>query len=181
VTVAGSVRVYLPSTLRALRLAVDAGQIGPEAAGEVSGDGPAGVTAFAVTPALREWYVEGDAEELEYAAMTEAARASLRLLDLDPEAPQRRVVVAADVPESQVTPVPELDRAVVRLSAPVPVRLLAAVHVDATEAEDDVRAAAEAVVAADLGSEDAAFVVDGAEGHELLWFATQEIPDLLRD
>ena len=35
------------------------------------------MTAYAVTPALREWYAEGDAEELEYAALQEAARASL--------------------------------------------------------------------------------------------------------
>ena len=36
--------------------------------------------AFAVTPALRERYASGDLEELEYVAMTHAARASLRLL-----------------------------------------------------------------------------------------------------
>ena len=34
-----------------------------------------GGTAFALTPALRESYVTGDAEELEYAAMADAARA----------------------------------------------------------------------------------------------------------
>ena len=44
---------------------------------------------------------------------------------------------------------------------------------------DDVRAAAEQLVEADLGSEDAAFVVDQAEGHELQWYATQEIGALL--
>ena len=35
-----------------------------------------GGTAFALTPRLREHYTSGDDEELEYAAMTEAARAS---------------------------------------------------------------------------------------------------------
>ena len=57
---------------------------------------------FAVTPALREAYASGDAEELEYAAMTEAARASLRLLAADPAAPPRRVVLAAEMPAEQV-------------------------------------------------------------------------------
>ena len=45
-------------------------------------------TAFAVTPQLREFYAlsdaEADTEELEYAALLAAARASLRLLDVDP-------------------------------------------------------------------------------------------------
>ena len=35
------------------------------------------------------------------------------------------------------------------------------------------------LVEADLGSEDAAFVVEQAEGHELQWYATQEIGPLL--
>jgi hypothetical protein len=35
------------------------------------------------------------------------------------------------------------------------------------------------VLEADLGSEDAQFVVDQAEGHELAWYATQEIGALL--
>jgi hypothetical protein len=35
------------------------------------------------------------------------------------------------------------------------------------------------VLEADLGSEDAQFVVDQAEGHELAWYASQEIGTLL--
>ena len=62
-------RVFLPSTLPAVAQALLAGQVGP---------GP--LPGFAVTPALRESYASGDTEELEYAALTEAARASLRLL-----------------------------------------------------------------------------------------------------
>ena len=57
--------------------------------------------AFTVTPALREWYAQADLEELEYAALTHAARASLWLLLADPDAPRRRVVLAADVPDGQ--------------------------------------------------------------------------------
>ncbi|MFD9072633.1 DUF6912 family protein, partial [Streptomyces lasiicapitis] len=47
------------------------------------------------------------------------------------------------------------------------------------DAEADVTAAADALGAADQGDDDAQFVVDGAEDHELLWYATQEIPNLV--
>ena len=163
-------RVYLPATLPDLRRLLDSGELG---------DPP--LPAYAVTPALREWYADGDDEELEYAALTLAARASVRLLDrllvTDPATPARRVVVVAEVPSAD--PVPEVDRAAVRVPDAVPLRLVQAVHVDDPAAEDDVRAAAESVVAADLGGEDAAFAVEQADGHELQWYATQEIGALL--
>ena len=163
-------RVYLPSTLAGLRALLDAAEVGPPP-----------VPAFAVTGALREWYAEGDEEELEYAVLTLAARASVRLLDrqllLDPAAPARRVVVVAEVDRAE--PAPEVDRAAVRVPDPVPLRLVQAVHVDDPAAEDDVRAAAEQLVEADLGSEEAMFVVEQAEGHELQWYAVQEIGPLL--
>ena len=38
-----------------------------------------------------------------------------------------------------------------------------------------MRGAVEALPAADVGDEDAKFTVDGAEGHELGWYATQEL------
>jgi hypothetical protein len=161
-------RVYLPGTVPTLRALVEVGEVGP-----------APLRAYAVTPALREWYVDDDLEELEYAALTEAARASLRLLDLDQKAARRRVVIAADAPDGAVLLRPDLDRAAVELSAPVAMRLVAAVHVDGPEAEEAVRAAAESALAADLGSEDAQFLVDGAEGYELAWYASQEIGPLL--
>jgi hypothetical protein len=162
------VRVYLPATVGTLS--------GVRSAGEV---GPAPVTAFAVTPSLREWYAEGDEEELEYAAFSEAARASLRMLDADPTVPRRRVVLSADVPDGVVTPQPDLDRAVVRLAATVPLSALAAVHVDSADAEKDVAAAVAVVLEADLGDEDAQFVVDGAEGHELEWYDVTELDQIL--
>ena len=166
----GGMRVYLPSTVSGLRELLDRGELGTPP-----------LPAFAVTGALREWYAEGDEEELEYAALTLAARASVRLLDrgllLEPGLAPRRVVVVAEV--GAVEPAPDVDRAAVRVLEPVPVRLVQAVHVDGAQAEADVRAAAEALVEADLGSEDAAFVVEQAEGHELQWFATQEIGPLL--
>jgi hypothetical protein len=164
------VRVYLPATLPALRALLDAGELG---------DPP--LPGYAVTPALTEWYADGDQEELEYVAMTLAARASVRLLDRllveDDAAPARRVVVVAEVPRAD--PVPDVDRAAVRVPDAVALRQVQAVHVDAPAAEVDVRAAAESVVAADLGSDDAAFVLEQAEGHELQWYATQEIGALL--
>jgi hypothetical protein len=40
-----------------------------------------------------------------------------------------------------------------------------------------VAAAAAAIGAADAGDEDAAFTVDSAEGHELAWYAVQELHD----
>jgi hypothetical protein len=161
-------RVYLPATLPMLRDIDKAGE-----------HGPAPLTGFAVTPALREWYLDEDEEELEYAAFTDAARASLRLLDGDPIASRRRVVLSADVPDGEVRAHPELERSVVRIAVPVPASWLAAVHVDGAAAETDVAAAASAVVAADLDDDDAQFVVDGAEAHELEWYGVQEIPDLL--
>ena len=52
---------------------------------------------------------------------------------------------------------------------------MASALVDDAEAGPDVRAAADALEAADTGDEDARFAVDGAEGHELGWYATQEL------
>jgi uncharacterized protein DUF6912 len=160
-------RVYLPATVDTLRALLDTGEVGP-----------APLRGYAVTPALREWYLDDDAEALEYAALLDAARASLRLLDLDDKAPRRRVVIAVEAPDDAV-PHPEIERSAVELADPVPMRLVAAVHVDSPEAEPTVAAAVEAVLEADLGSEDAQFLVDEAEGHELAWYANQEIGPLL--
>jgi hypothetical protein len=158
-------RVFLPSTLPALASVLRAGQVGP---------GP--VPGFAVTPALREAYASGDTEELEYAALTEAARASLRLLAGDPAAPARRVVLAAEIPSEQVRlDARDGEPARVMVGEAVPLARLASAHVDDLEAGADVRSAAEALPAADAGDEDARFTVDGAEGHELGWYATQEL------
>jgi len=158
-------RVFLPSTLPALAQALQAGHLGP---------GP--LPGFAVTPALREAYASGDTEELEYAALTEAARASLRMLAGDPGAPARRVVLAAEIPAGQVSwDARDGEPARVAIKQAITLNDLAAAHVDAPEAGTDVRSAAEALPAADAGDEDARFTVDGAEGHELGWYATQEL------
>jgi hypothetical protein len=167
--------VYLPATTTVLRTLVDEGTL------------PGPHTAFAVTPQLRQFYelsdadADADVEELEYAALLGAARASLRLIDIDPTAARRRVVVAADVPDDAVRPVddPDTDRGAVRVAADLRVRDVASAHIDGSDAEDDVRAAVNVVLEADLGSEDAQFVVEQAEGHELAWYATQEMGSAL--
>ncbi|WP_225844387.1 hypothetical protein [Streptomyces sp. HPF1205] len=166
-------RVYIPTTLAGLAEAYEAGAVGP-----------APLDAYAVTPSLREWYVSDDLEELEYAALTRAAQASLRLLAVHPEVARRRVVIAVDVADGTVRYDPDrgLDPAAlgeVRLEREVRLADAAAVHVDGGGAEADVSAAAEALGAADAGDDDAQFTVDGAEDHELLWYATQEIPNLI--
>ncbi|MEV0591273.1 DUF6912 family protein [Nonomuraea cavernae] len=163
-------RVYLPCTLPELARAVESGELGP-----------APLTGYAVTPALTEWYASGDAEELEYVALTEAARASLRMLVADGGATApRRVVVVAEVPDAALSAGTDLeDRGRVRLGEVVPLAKVAAVHVDDLQAIADVEAAIAALPAADQGDDDARFTVDGAEAHELMWYATQEIPDLL--
>ena len=163
-------RVYLPTTFPALATAAGRGSFGP-----------APLLAYAVTPALREWYASGDSEELEYAATIAAARECLRLLAADPAAPPRRVVVAADVPDAAVRLVPDLHPAAVHLAVVVALTDVASVHIDEPEAEPDIRAAVTAVPAADGGDSDAAFVVDGAEDHDLHWYATQEIATLIAD
>jgi uncharacterized protein DUF6912 len=161
-------RVYLPSTLPALAAALDTSEFGSPP-----------ICAFAVTPALREWYATGDLEELEYTAMTAAARASLRLLAANPKAPRRRVVIAAEVPEKSVLRgAGHADRASVLVGSAIPLDKVVSAHVDDIVAALDVQAAIGALPAADGGDEDAKFIVDGAEGHELLWFAASELPYL---
>ncbi|WP_248963561.1 DUF6912 family protein [Sphaerisporangium perillae] len=167
-------RVYLPCTLPALARVVAAGEVGP-----------APLTGYAVTPALVEWYVSGDTEELEYVALTDAARASLRMLAADRadgvDVPARRVVIAAEVPDDVVAMAGADIEERSRVRIPVSVRMtqIASVHIDDPQAVPDVEAAVTAAFAADAGDADARFDVDGAEAHELLWYATQEIPDLL--
>lgn len=163
-----AMRVYLASTLPLLASARAQRQLT---------DGP--TVGFAVTPALREWYAEGDLEELEYAALTAAARESLSLLAADRSAPPRRVVLAVDVPDADLAARQDVQRARLSVLSPVPWSALASVHVDGSEAAAVVAAAVEAVPAAAAGDEDAQFTVESAEDESLLWYAAQEADDLL--
>ncbi|HEX5539995.1 MAG TPA: hypothetical protein VFX60_00260, partial [Micromonospora sp.] len=138
-------------------------------------------TGHVVTPELREWYAEGDEEELEYVAFTRAAQTALQLLAEDPAAPRRRVVISADVPAGAVQRVgTELGSSTVRLAAPVPLSAVAAIHLDSGDAADEVAAAASVVQQALAGDPDAEFTVDSAENHELEWYDVSELEPLLR-
>ena len=140
---------------------------------------PRSGTAFAVTPTLREAYAEGDDDELADVALREAALASLRLLagEGTSDLPPRRAVVVAEV--EGATARPDLDDAVVRLSAPIAFTDVIAAYVDNADAEPAVVLAIEAVDAADLGDEDAEFIVGDAQDHDLAWYAAQELPFLI--
>ena len=160
-------RIYIPATLAILQRLVADGVMQP-----LSG------TAFAVTPALREAYAEGDEEELAEVAIGEAALASLRLLASEPasDLPLRRAVVVAD---ADATLRPDLDVPVVRVSGPVNLDQVAAVYVDNAAAESAVEAAIAVIDDADLGDEDAELTVGDAQDHDLAWYASQELPFLL--
>ena len=157
-------RVYLPATLPLLRAWLDAGR---------APGGP----AYAVTPALREWYREGDEEEMEYVAAQAAGRGSLALLAAEPMVPRRRVVLAADVVDADVALLGE-PRAAVAVGVPVELSRWASALVDDEDADGVVSVAASALARAELGDEDAKFAVDEAEAYELAWYAVQEIPNL---
>lgn len=163
-------RVYLPATLRTLAALHTDGALSATP-----------ITGFAVTPGLREWYVDEDIEELEYAAFAEAARASLRLLGADMRGPARRAVLSVDAPDGDVEIRDDLDRGVVRVTAPLPLEALASIHLDDADAIAAVAAAADAIDAADLGDAAAQEVVDDAEGFELSWYAPQELEHLVAE
>jgi hypothetical protein len=162
------VRVYVPATLAMLQQLV-----GDQSLSARNG------TAFAVTPTLRESYSEGDDDELGEVALREAALASLRLLATEgmSDLPPRRAVVVAEVEDA--TARPDLDDAVVRLAGEIAFGDVIAAYVDNSDAEAAVLPAVEAIDAADLGDEDADFVVGDAQDHDLAWFAPQELPFLI--
>jgi len=167
-------RVYIPFTIPLLDAACHAGELGP-----------APFLGYAVTPALREWFATSDDEELEYAAMAQAARASVGLLAAAPDAPRKRVVVACEVaavPPANGTV--QLGDARLELHVVVPWSAVAAAHLDGDGAVDVVGKAADLwdVAQGDTANpahEDAVFALDSCEGEDLLWYATQEIPDFL--
>lgn len=166
-------RVYIPATVAALRAALAAGAI----------SAPRG-HGYAVTTGLSAEYPGADVEELEYLAMQDAARTSLRLLadsvlDVDPGSAAVRVVVAADV--ATAVPNPAGERSSVLLDRPVPWRDVAAVHLDGADAADAVAAAAAVIHEADLGDPDAEFVLGSAEDFDLAWYAPDEIAYLVEE
>ena len=145
--------------------------------------------AFAVTAALRGWVsADGpvDEEELELAALSEAARCALALLGpaVDPGDAQR-VVVSLDLPPAQVEvddEGPDDPPGRVRLRADiVPVSRVAAVHLDEPSAAKAVVAAAAALPAAEAGDAGAEKVVSALDDHDLLWYDPAELSALTGD
>ncbi len=191
-------RIYLPSTMSGVRRALATGSV-PVAGGY----------GFAVTGPLRLEYPDWSDEDLEYVAMQDASRASLRLLAAveeesrdghrddrtgsnfpsgDVEAagpaatePLLRVVVAVDVNDSAVQPRPELDRAVVAVAGTVGWSQVAAVHIDGADAGPAVREAVAVIDAADLGDDDAEFVLGSVEDFDLAWYAPGEVVYLVEE
>jgi hypothetical protein len=161
-------RVYVPLTIARLRAANSRpGVLAPSG------------LVFAVTDELRAEYPGADDEELEYLAMSDAARASLRLLAGESEPDWLRVVAAADVDNARSEP--DLDRAIARVSEEIPWKRIASVHVDGADAAPLVRAAADVIDAADLGDLDAEFTVGNAEDIDLAWWSPNEVRFLLED
>jgi hypothetical protein len=142
------VRIYLPSV-----------------AAELSGT-PSVLLAHAVTEALRAEVTDEDDETLEMIALLAAADDSVRLVGERGSAAgrARRVVLAADVPDSAATPAATGLPTAVELAGPVDWSDVRAIHVDETDAETDVAAAA--------AGDDDAFerVVD----LDLLWYDPAE-------
>jgi hypothetical protein len=166
--VEGRTRVYLPATAPLLAILRADGAL------------PSPLTGHAVTPELREWYAEGDEEELEYVAFTRAAQDALHLLRRDPDAPRRRVVISADVAPADVRAAGrDLGSSSVTVDARLGLDAVAAIHMDGAGAAADVAAAADVVDEAAAGDPDAQFTVDGAEDHELEWYDVTELDHLL--
>src|SRR5690606_36706273 len=88
----------------------------------------------AVTPMLREWFADADAEELAYTAFARAAQDSLGRLHADPTVARRRVVISADA-QVEVEDQP-LGSSLVRLRSPVPLSAVAAIHIDGARSEE---------------------------------------------
>jgi hypothetical protein len=112
-------------------------------------------------------------------AITELVRVYVPATLPNVAAPRRRVVVSADVPAGAlVREDVELGSSTVRLPQPVSLKEVASIHVDGAEAAEQVGAAAEVVEEALAGDPDAQFTVDGAEDHELEWYAVSELDEL---
>ena len=164
----GTVRIYLPTTVAGLAALHSTGRLGP-----------APLQAHAVTPALRRSWPEADDEELEYAVLMAAAYDSLTLIAATSGQP-RRVVVVADADDAVVSSTASAeDPTTVSVAVDVPISRCTAVQVDDADAEGEIVLALGRLDAAVAGDERALADVSLVE-LELMWFATQEIPDLLR-
>ncbi|AKK05125.1 hypothetical protein CMUST_03905 [Corynebacterium mustelae] len=160
-------RVYIPATFGMLKELSETGAVTAR-----SGWG------FALTPALREFFIEGDDEDLSEIAFDDASRASLRLLAIGDETafPHRRVVISTDVADSAVSLESDMGESVVKLNpAAIQLQDVAAIHVDVESSENATAAAIEAIDSADLGDEDAELKVGDALDNFLAWYDPSEL------
>jgi hypothetical protein len=183
-------RVYKPATLRVLAAALDAGSLTPGPAYAVteglrawvaaSGDGPSRATASSSgqAPSVDTRRQDEAEEELEFVALSEAARDCLRLLASGGQGaePPVRVVVVVDVADAAVA-VRDENPGEVDLLQAVPVVKIMAAYVDGDGSLPGVEAAVAAVSAADRGDQRAEAIVDAVD--ELLWYAAEELPALV--
>ena len=140
-------RVYIPATYAMLAELEETGSLTAR-----SGWG------FMVTPALQEFYTEGDEEKF----------------------PHRRVVISVDLDDSVLTPRPDMGEPVVELKpAQFSKDDLAAVHVDIAESEETTATAIEAIDTADLGDEDAELAVGDALDKFMAFYHPTELPFLV--
>lgn len=163
-------RVYVPLTVPELARVVDAREVGEPP-----------LEARAVTRDLCEAVDSDDVEELEYAALAAAADGCLPFLAEDTGAPRRRVVLALEAPDAAVRPGAHLGVAGVVVDRRLPFTEIMSGHVDEADAETDVSRAVEAWPAAQLGDDEALVVLDELAEREPLWYARQELPDLVAE
>lgn len=140
-------RVYIPVTFVGLRRAADSGAL------------PSSGWHALMLPDDPE-VGEDDAE---YDALRSAADESLTALRSEPEAPRRRAVVVATIPEEWTESSPD---GTVMLTRRVPVERFLAVYADSPESVP-------LVVAALNGNDSPIAATD------LLWFARQELTELV--
>lgn len=154
-------RVFLPLTWSML------------AALAATGATAAALPAYAVTTAVRDALPMADEDELDYAALLAAGEHCLALLAAAPAEPARRIVVVAVLDDQDVQPEAAQRPGAVQVGAPVALTRITAVFVDEPAAVPAVRTAIDRL----RGPGDQ--VEQTLQEHELLWYAGQEIADLL--
>jgi hypothetical protein len=159
-------RVYVPASVGVLRSLVSDGRY------------PGPLDGCAVTPALHSWFGhEGDDDEpLEFAAQSRAADLSLALIAED--AVPRRLVLSV---ESSARVDPTVDELVgVAIDGGVMIGDVHALFIDDVVAVPSVRLALSALAAQAADDTTVPAEVESLDGHDLVWFAPEELPELVR-
>lgn len=144
---------------------------------------PVSLLAFGITPLLKEKYIYDEDEELSHIAFLAASDASLRLIagelvdNANSDCRARRVVISVRVDFAK--PRGHLDDCALELAGPVSLKQVEAFFVDGKEMENLVATAALAVDEADLGSEEAQYLIEETHDNFLAWYSVQEVPFLI--